>query len=139
MKRRSSRNEDVRHIRQRQRYFVLAAGVLGVAFVLLGAQSLIGRVISGEILFWAALASLFLAVAALALLAAAKCPRCGQAFIGNTVPESGGPVPELFTPVCRHCGHPHPAGSAIEGEGEPGRSVKEEAGDKPKAAPYVER
>lgn len=73
--------------------------------MLLGVQSLASQLVPIAIAFWLALGTLALTVASAAWLAHARCPRCGEIFIGNTVPDGGGPEVEMFTKSCRYCGH----------------------------------
>ena len=106
MKNNTTRNDGTGHIRLRQKFALFAAFGGCLTFALLALSALFDGFITQEFLLWAALAALFLAVASLAVLASAKCPQCDKAFIGNTVPESGGPAPTLFARECRYCGHP---------------------------------
>ena len=99
-------NSSTRHIRWKQKFVVGSAVGVCIAFGLLPLGALFGEMVPGVYLLWTAVAALFLAVAAYAVLASAKCPHCSEAFIGNTVPESGGPSPEPFAVQCRYCGHP---------------------------------
>lgn len=94
------------HIRFKQALARCAAVATCLAFALLPLDVLLGSAVPRAYLLWTALAALFLAVAAYAMLASAICARCGQTFIGNTVPDSDGPPPEPFATQCRYCGNP---------------------------------
>ncbi len=75
------------------------------AFVLLAIQPLVKNMLPENLVGWFALASFFCGVYALAALATAKCPTCRKPFIGNTIPDGGGPAPKPFTSVCQYCGY----------------------------------
>ena len=94
------------HIRVKQALARLAAVATCVVLALLPLDALSGRAVPREFLLWTALSALFLTIAAFAILASAICARCGQTFIGNTVPDSDGPSPEPFATQCRYCGNP---------------------------------
>ena len=105
MKKTTTRSDGIGHIKLRQKLVRFAAYGVCISFALLPFHALLDSKATEEFLFWAALAALFLVVAAAAFLASVKCPQCGETFIGNTVPESGGPEPSAFAKTCRYCGH----------------------------------
>lgn len=100
------RNKDTRHIRLRQKLVIVAVAGFLTAIVGMVLDAAISNTVPGEKILWGVLATFFLAMAAFAYLASAKCPSCGEAYIGNTVPDSDGPEAQLFAAQCRYCGHP---------------------------------
>jgi hypothetical protein len=103
------------HIRLKQRVLVFAVGLFLVSFSLAGVLVLLAAGESRQLALWAALACAFLAMGSLAWLAEAKCPRCGDPFIGNTIPENDGPQAKLLARTCQFCGYPGPARAAEAG------------------------
>jgi len=101
----NTRSNDTRHIRQRQTAY-RCAGIFAIcAFIAVPLNALL-RLVPQEYVMCVALASLFLFLAANVLLASATCPRCGETFVGNTVPDNDGPLALSSATQCRYCAHP---------------------------------